>query len=66
MMITKGVVLGNYISVDEIRVDPTKIEVILNLPTPAHKLRYIVSLVLQDTITDLWKIFQELLHLYML
>jgi hypothetical protein len=34
MMMTEGVVLGNYISVDGIRVDPTKIEVILNLPTP--------------------------------
>jgi hypothetical protein len=34
MMMTKGVVLGNYISADGIRVDPTKIEVILNLPTP--------------------------------
>jgi hypothetical protein len=34
MMMMEGVVLGNYISVDGIRVDPTKIEVILNLPTP--------------------------------
>lgn len=34
MMTTKGVVLGYYISADGIRVDPTKIEVILNLPTP--------------------------------
>jgi hypothetical protein len=34
MMMMKGVVLGNYIYVDGIRVDPTKIEVILNLPTP--------------------------------
>jgi hypothetical protein len=34
MMMTEGVVLGNYISADGIRVDPTKIEVILNLPTP--------------------------------
>ena len=31
---TKGVVLRHYISVDGIRVDPTKIEVILNLPNP--------------------------------
>jgi hypothetical protein len=34
MMMKKGVVLGNYISTDGIRVDPTKIEVILNLLTP--------------------------------
>jgi len=34
MMITEGVVLCHYISVDGIRVDPGKIEVILNLPTP--------------------------------
>jgi hypothetical protein len=34
MMMTKGVVLGHYISADGIRVYPAKIEVILNLPTP--------------------------------
>ena len=34
MMITEGVVLGNYVSIDGIKVDPTKIEVILKLPTP--------------------------------
>jgi len=34
MMMTKGVVLGHYVSVDGIKVDPTKIEVILNFPTP--------------------------------
>jgi hypothetical protein len=34
MMMTEGVVLGHYISTDGIRVDPAKIEVILNLPTP--------------------------------
>ena len=34
MMMMECVVLGHYISADEIRVDPTKIEVILNLPTP--------------------------------
>jgi hypothetical protein len=34
MMMNKGVVLGNYASVDGIKVDPTKMEVILNLPTP--------------------------------
>jgi hypothetical protein len=34
MMMTEGVVLGNCISAYGIRVDPTKIEVILNLPMP--------------------------------
>jgi hypothetical protein len=34
MMMTEGVVLGHYVSIDGIKVDPTKIEVILNLPTP--------------------------------
>jgi hypothetical protein len=34
MMMTEGVVLGHYIYANGIRVDPTKIEVILNLPTP--------------------------------
>jgi hypothetical protein len=34
MMMTEGVVLGHYISVDGIKVYPIKIEVILNLPTP--------------------------------
>jgi hypothetical protein len=34
MMMTEGVVLGHYVFVDGIKVDPTKIEVILNLPTP--------------------------------
>jgi hypothetical protein len=33
MMMTEGVVLGNYIFTYGIRVDPEKIEVILNLPT---------------------------------
>ena len=34
MMMTKGVVLGHYVSVDGIKVDPAKIEVIPNFPTP--------------------------------
>ena len=33
MMMTKGIVLGNFISVDGIKVDPAKIEVILKIPT---------------------------------
>jgi hypothetical protein len=34
MMMDEGVVLGNYISSAGIQVDPTKIEVILRIPTP--------------------------------
>jgi hypothetical protein len=34
MIMTEGVVLGNYIYADGTRVDPAKIQVILNLPTP--------------------------------
>ena len=34
MMMTEGVVLGHYVSADGIKVDPTKIEIILKLPTP--------------------------------
>jgi hypothetical protein len=33
MMMTEGVVLGHYVSADGIKVDPTKIKVILNLLT---------------------------------
>ena len=35
MMMSKGVVLGHFISVDGIQVDPSKIKVIKNIPTPA-------------------------------
>ena len=34
MMMTKGIVLGNFISADGIKVDPTKIEVISKIATP--------------------------------
>jgi hypothetical protein len=34
MMMTEGVVPGNYVSTNGNKVDPTKIEVILNIPTP--------------------------------
>lgn len=37
MMMQEGVVLEHYISHKGIQVDPTKIEVITNLPTPAKK-----------------------------
>ena len=35
MMMSEGVVLGNFISTNEIWVDPSKIKVIKNIPTPA-------------------------------
>ena len=34
MMMSEGVVLGNFISADGIQVDPSKIRVIENIPTP--------------------------------
>ena len=34
MMMSEGVVLGNFISADCIQVDPSKIRVIENIPTP--------------------------------
>ena len=34
MMLTQGVVMGHLISPDGIKVDPTKIQVIPNLPIP--------------------------------
>ena len=34
MMLTQGMVLGHLLSLNGIKVDPTKIQVILNLPVP--------------------------------
>jgi len=34
MMMTEGIVLGHYIFIDGIKVDPAKMEVILRIPTP--------------------------------
>ena len=34
MMMSEGIVLGNFISVAGIQVDPSKIKVILNIPIP--------------------------------
>jgi hypothetical protein len=34
MILTEGIVLGHHISLVGIKVDPTKIEVIINLPSP--------------------------------
>ena len=33
-MMTEGVVIGHYVSKDGIKVDPTKIQVVLKFPTP--------------------------------
>ena len=35
MMMSEGVVLGHFIFVNGIQVDPSKIKVIKNIPTPA-------------------------------
>ena len=35
MMMSEGVVLGHFISINGIQVDPSKIKVIKNIPTPA-------------------------------
>lgn len=42
MLMTKGIVLGNHISANEILVNPKKIEIIKNIPTP-HKPKYVHS-----------------------
>jgi hypothetical protein len=34
MLLIEGIVLGHHLSVEGIKVDPTKIEVIVNLPSP--------------------------------
>ena len=34
MLLTEGVVLGNHVSYEGIKFDPTKIEVIIKLPPP--------------------------------
>ena len=34
MLLTEGIVLGHHLSVEGIKVDPAKIEVIVNLPSP--------------------------------
>ena len=34
IMMRKGIVIGNFISAAGIQVDPTKIKVIVNIPTP--------------------------------
>jgi hypothetical protein len=39
MLLTLGVVLGNHVSSEGIKVDPTKIEVIFKLPPPKLKKR---------------------------
>ena len=34
MMLTEGIVLGHHISLEGIKVDPAKIEIITSLPPP--------------------------------
>jgi hypothetical protein len=34
MLLTEGIVLGHHLSAEGIKVDPAKIEVIVNLPSP--------------------------------
>ena len=37
MLLTEGIVLGHHVSSQGIRVDPTKIEVIVGLPSPKNQ-----------------------------
>ena len=37
MLLTEGIVLGHHISSEGIKVDPTKVEIILKLPSPKNK-----------------------------
>ena len=39
MLLTEGIVLGHHISSQGIKVDPTKIEVIVGLPSPKTRKR---------------------------
>lgn len=39
VMMTEGIVMGHYISSHEIKVDPTKIEVIMKIPIAKKKKR---------------------------
>eukprot|EP00253_Pinus_taeda_P035944 PITA_35944 len=38
MMMTEGLILGHYISADGIQVDPTKIQILLLIPTPTTQI----------------------------
>ena len=37
MLLTEGIVLGHHVSSQGIKVDPAKIEVIVNLPSPKNQ-----------------------------
>ncbi len=37
MMLNEGIVLGHYISSQGIKVDPSKIQIIVNLPIPQNQ-----------------------------
>jgi hypothetical protein len=66
MMMTEGVVIGHYVSADGIKVDPTKIEVILKLPTPHTQTEVRSFLGCSGYYYRFIEIFHEWLHLYML
>ena len=53
MMMTKGLILGHYISAAGIQVDPTKIQVILLLDTPSTQTEVRNFWDLLDIIIDL-------------
>jgi len=37
MMLNEGIILGHYISFQGIKVDPSKIQIIVNLPIPKNQ-----------------------------
>ena len=45
MLLTEGIVLGHHVSSQGIKVDPTKIEVIVGLPSPKTQKEGIIFLV---------------------
>jgi hypothetical protein len=66
MMMTEGVVIGHYVSAHGIKVDPTKIEVILKFPTPHTQTEVRSFLGCSGYYCRFIEIFHEWLHLYML
>jgi hypothetical protein len=59
MMMSEGIVLGHFISSQGIQVDPSKIEVIKNLPTPKTQTDVRSFWDMLDTIEDLLKAFPK-------
>ena len=66
MMMTKGVILGYYSSAAGIQVDPTKIQVILLLPTPCTQTELHSFLIYAGYHRRFIKRFHRLWHPYML